>query len=285
MQKFDYLDKKRHGTSSFPVEYYYVDEKHPRYQMAFHWHNEWELLRIRSGSFKLTLDGDGYEIKEGDVVLISAETLHGGEPKDAVYDCLVFDLYGLFSKTESVKPHLRPFYKMDYATDRFFTSADAPVVKLLDIFENEDTSACLELDVISAIMELFGWIIKEGRYQKIPTKSKWSSSIKPCLEYIEAHYSEQISLDALADVAGMNARYFCKVFYSLTHTTPMSYVNFYRIEQATLLLELTEYSVTDIAQKCGFWESSYFTKVFKKFKNTTPKQYRAQVKAKNAYSS
>jgi AraC-like DNA-binding protein len=177
-----------------------------------------------------------------------------------------------------VKPQLRPFYRLDYVPDRFFTKEDAACERLLDIFRDADGSPCLELEAISALTGLFSWIIKEERYQRILPKSKWSSSIKPCLEYIEAHYGDELSLDVLADVAGMNSRYFCKVFYSLTHTTPMNYVNFYRIEQAALLLELSELSVTEIAQKCGFWESSYFTKVFKKYKNTTPKQYRTDKK-------
>ena len=103
MRKFTYLDKKQHGTAEFPVEYYYVDSTHPRYQMAFHWHNEWELLRVIKGELLLTLNDEQYRIKAGEIVLIAGETLHGGEADDCIYECLVFDLYGLFNKIEAVR--------------------------------------------------------------------------------------------------------------------------------------------------------------------------------------
>ncbi len=281
MQRFDFLDKKRHGTAKFPVEYYYVDSNHPRYIMAFHWHNEWELLRIVKGELLLTLDDEQYRIKEGDIVLIPGETLHSGEPSDCIYECLVFDIYDLFGKTESVKSHLRPFYRMDLIPERFFTNNDSAPKHVLDIFSKMNTSACLELETLSALAGLFAWLINEKKYRQISDKSRWSSSIKPVLEYIEEHYSEELSLDILADVAGMNARYLCKIFQSLTHMTPINYVNFYRIEQAAVLLDYTDLPITDISQKCGFWESSYFTKVFKKFKNITPKLYRRLLRAEH----
>ncbi len=275
MQKFNFLDKKQHGTTEFPVEYYYVDSRHPRYHMATHWHGEWELLRVLEGSFLLTLDNEQYSLKAGDILLIASETLHGGEPTDCVYECLVFDLYGLFKKNDAVKPQLRPFYHGDLLPDRLFTNADTAPARVLDLFTKGNVSPCIELETFSAISALFAWLIREKRYVAAAGGSQWSSRIKPVLEYIEAHYGENLSLDILAEVAGMNARYFCRVFYSLTHSSPMNYVNFYRIEQAAYLLDSTDLTVTEIAAECGFWESSYFTKVFKKYKRVTPRQYRS----------
>ena len=281
MQKIDYLDKKRHGTAEFPIEYYHVNSTHPRYQMAFHWHNEWELLRMIKGELLLTLDEEQRLIKTGDIVLIPGETLHGGEPMACEYECLVFNLYGLFGKTDAAKPLLRPFYRMDLIPDRFFSNEDEKAAAVLDIFSGGKSSPCLSLEALAAIANLFSWLIKEGRYQSASNNSNWSAKIKPVLEYIEAHYNEELSLDILAEVAGMNARYFCKVFYSLTHTTPMNYVSLYRIEQATFLLDSTDLPITRIATECGFWESSYFTKVFKKYKGTTPKQHRSASKSRD----
>lgn len=281
MQKFDYVDKKQHGTPDFPVEYYHVDRNHLHYHMAFHWHNEWELIRVKKGELLITLNDEQFHMREGDIVLIPGETLHGGEPFGCVYECLVFDLYGLFKKTDVVKPQLRPFYRMDLIPDCFFTNEDRAPAYVLDVLSQAD-SPCLTLEAISAISGLFAWLIREERYQSTTNKNRWSTRIKSVLEYIEVHYGEELSLDILANVAGMNARYFCKVFYSLTHTTPMNYVNFYRIEQASFLLDTTDLSITEIAADCGFWESSYFTKVFKKYKETTPQRYRRALRTERA---
>lgn len=274
MHKFDFLDKKKHGTVDFPMEYYYVDSNHPRYHMVYHWHNEWELLRVVKGSFLLTLDDEKYLIKEGDIVLISCETLHGGEAIDCVYECLVFDFFSLFNKIDIVKSQLRPFYKKEICPDRFYNNSDIVVSKLIDIFSDNAVDSCSSLDVLSAFASFFAWIIKEKRYQNVANKGNYSSRIKSVLEYIEEHYDEELSLELLASIAGMNARYFCKFFYSHTQYTPINYVNFYRIEQASFLLNFTDLPITQIAINCGFWESSYFTKVFKKFKGISPYKYR-----------
>lgn len=282
MQKFVYLDKKQHGTTEFPVEYYYVDSRHPRYHMAFHWHGEWELLRVIKGTLLLTLDEEQYHVNAGDIVLITGETLHGGEPIDCVYECLVFDLYSLFKKTDFVKPHLRPFYRASLIPDRFFTNQNKAPARVIDLFSKGKNSPCFELEALSAIADFFVWLIKEKRYTNATSENRWSYRIKPVLEFIEAHYGENLSLDTLAGIAGMNARYFCRVFFSLTHSTPMNYVNFYRIEQAAYLLDTTDLPITQIANDCGFWESSYFTKVFKKYKNTTPQKYRQALRSQKS---
>ncbi len=278
MRKFRYFDKKQHGTSDFPVEYYYVDGDHPRYNMPFHWHNEWELLRIIKGDFYITLDDKQWHIREGEIVLISGATLHGGEAIDCVYECLVFDLYGLLGKIDALKTQLRPFCNMEIMTEQFFTNKDVAAAKVLDVFARREDSCCLALETLSAVSNLFAWLIKEKRYRKVQNKDWHSSGIKSVLEYIESHYSDELSLDVLAGIAGVNARYFCKIFYLATKTTPMNYVNQYRVERAAFLLETTDLSITQIAADCGFCDSSYFTKVFKKFIGITPKKYQRSLK-------
>ena len=98
--------------------------------------------------------------------------------------------------------------------------------------------------------------------------------IKSVLEYIESNFESPLSLEELSGVIGQNPKYFCRTFKHLTHQSPMDYVNFYRVEQAAFLLSTTKLSITSIAMECGFCESSYFTKVFKKYKGVTPKKYR-----------
>ena len=49
MHYLDYNEKKQHGTPDFPIEYYHVDEHHPRYNMPFHCHKELEIIRILEG--------------------------------------------------------------------------------------------------------------------------------------------------------------------------------------------------------------------------------------------
>ena len=54
MSYSDYQEQKVRGTFDFPVEFHHVDEAHPRYQMPFHWHIDYELLRVVSGHLSLS---------------------------------------------------------------------------------------------------------------------------------------------------------------------------------------------------------------------------------------
>ena len=99
------------------------------------------------------------------------------------------------------------------------------------------------------------------------------------LEFIENHYGENLTLEQLSTVAGMNPKYFCRIFRSITHQSPIDYVNFFRVEQAAYLLDSTALPITAVGLDSGFTESSYFTKVFKKYKGLTPRQYRQSIRA------
>ena len=286
MHAFRHLDQTQHGTLEFPAQYYYVDDRHPRYQMPFHWHKEWELLRIKSGVFHIYLDNEQITANAGDVLLIRGGVLHGGTPSGCVYECFVFDLYGLFRSSEMVKKHLRPFYRQEVFPQSFFVFAPESTISqitndLMSVFSANSSaqSSCYELETIACICRLFARILNNGYYTEAPSDSYADNhridQVKVVLEYIEAHYNTCLSLGELAAVVGMNPKYFCKFFASLTHQTPMDYVNFYRIEHATYLLDSTDLSITVVGCECGFPESSYFTKVFKKYKGITPKEYRS----------
>ena len=282
MHAFTHLDQTKHGTLDFPAQYYYVDVMHPRYQMPFHWHKEWEILRIKSGTFHAFLDNEQITAKAGDVLLIRGGVLHSGSPENCVYECFVFDLYGLFRSCEMVKKHLRPFYRQEIYPQDFFSARDGnEVCRIADTLLNAfaaNNSCCPELDTVSCICRIFAWILNNQYYTKAPANTFADNhridQVKVILEYIESHYSSCLSLGELASVVGMNPKYFCKFFSSLTHQTPMDYVNFYRIEHAAYLLDSTDLPITVIGSECGYSESSYFTKVFKKYKHIAPKEYR-----------
>lgn len=284
MHHFSHLDKKQHGSPAFPVEYYFVDAQHPRYQMPSHWHNEWELLLIREGTFQIHVDEDFFTLHKGDILLFRGGALHGGTPSDCVYECLVFDLYGLFRGMDYVKKDLRPIYRQTILPHLFFAEANQPTIsratrQLMNAFHNGNDH--LELQTISCLTQIFSEILEQKLYvpseKELQTETPHIEQIKTILDYIENNFASELSLSDMAKRINLNANYFCRIFRSLLHQSPMDYVNFYRIEQASYLLESTDLPITEIGLECGFSESSYFTKVFKKYKGVSPRQYRKSI--------
>jgi len=278
-------EPKPHGTPEFPAEYIYVDPSHPRYNMPFHWHKEWELIHVIDGAFTVHADDLVYTAHKGDTLLLRDGMLHGGTPENSTYVCFLFDLHGLFRNLDMVKKHLRPIYRQQVLPEIFFPSAQYPqlhsiVARLLNAYDSyaKHPDSPLELTVISCISQLFAHILETGTYSlgqtEISDNTHKIDLIKSVLEYIELQYASPITLEDLAHVAGMNPRYFCRFFRSLTHQTPMSYVNMYRIEKAAQMLHATRLPVTEICLECGFNDSSNFIKVFRKYMGMTPNQYR-----------
>lgn len=99
-------------------------------------------------------------------------------------------------------------------------------------------------------------------------------NIKRTLTYIHEHLSEPLSLEEVAKVIGMNKCYLCDLFHKEVHTSFSQYVIHQRIRLATRLLKSTQLSIEEIALKCGYQTSAYFSKSFKKTTGFTPSAIR-----------
>ncbi|MBQ7930243.1 MAG: helix-turn-helix transcriptional regulator [Clostridia bacterium] len=100
-------------------------------------------------------------------------------------------------------------------------------------------------------------------------------AIQSVLEYIENHYAEEITLDNLCDAAGgLSEQYLCRLFKSTVGQRPIEFILRKRIDTARAYLDKTDLPISDIAVKCGFHNTSYFYRNFKKFTGTSPLTYR-----------
>ncbi|QAT43398.1 AraC family transcriptional regulator [Aminipila luticellarii] len=102
-----------------------------------------------------------------------------------------------------------------------------------------------------------------------------SQIIVKALQFINKHYKEKITLKDIEQNLHVNASYFSTLFKHEMGVTFTDYLNELKIEHASDLLSTTNLSIIDISLSAGFDDQSYFTKVFKKAKGVTPKQYRS----------
>ena len=92
----------------------------------------------------------------------------------------------------------------------------------------------------------------------------------PAKEYIEQHYRENVSLDALARLSNMSMTNFRREWKRQYAETPLQYRDGIRLYYALEYLESGYYSISEIAEKCGFEDVSYFVRFFKKKMGVTP---------------
>ena len=263
------------------MAFYHVDERHPRYNMPFHWHKEMELIRILEGSITISLDSVFLTAHTGDLILIEEGVIHGGTPEHCVYECAVFDA-GLLSHTDACKRYVRLMTRHQIQLYHYFQADEPRFAPLLAASERLFPAiayphAGSELLTLGALYEFFGRLFEGECYVESPVESvslrRKMDVLKPVLEYIDTHYASPISLADLSRLAGMSPKYFCRFFKAALHRTPMDYLNYYRIEQACRILTTRELPVTEAAYRCGFNDSSYFVKTFRKYMGITPRAY------------
>jgi AraC family transcriptional regulator len=100
--------------------------------------------------------------------------------------------------------------------------------------------------------------------------------IIPALVHIQAHLDQDLSLDALADHAGVSKFHFHELFKTATGETPKSYVERLRLEWAAMQLRIRRVAVVDVALECGYRNHETFTRAFRARFQTSPSEYRKQ---------
>lgn len=136
-------------------------------------------------------------------------------------------------------------------------------LSLLSRGESIDDLCYLLQDVVESFMSaMFNQMDKGNPY------------IRRALAYMAQHYSEPLTLDAVAGEAGLSTSYFSSLFHQVVGVSFREHLCKIRVEESKQLLASTDYSLTDIALAVGFADQSYFCKVFKRIVGMTPGKYR-----------
>jgi AraC-like DNA-binding protein len=133
-----------------------------------------------------------------------------------------------------------------------------------------------ELYTKAYLLTILSIIFENNLLVTCPKKSNFKSRqfrIKKVLTYIDENLSTKLTLDSLAAIINMSRFHFCRFFKKYTSMSPIEYINTRRIDEAEKLLKHRDYSVTEAALEVGFENLSYFTKQFKKYKNSLPSEF------------
>lgn len=280
MHDINQNEDRLRGTYEFPFEFHHIDLHHPRYIMPYHWHVEYEIIRILSGTLIVNLDEKNFVAVEGDVIFIHSGILHSGIPDNCVYQCIVFDINSFLKYNSVCAEYMQKIIHQEIMVYHHFTEKNKDLLSVVNtIFDNIWMQPNgYELSVIGQFYHFFGMVFGNHLYlDNLPKKRrdyKRLLQLKTVVEFIEKNYSSPITLQQLSDSVSMSPKYFCRFFSEMTHQTPMDFLNRQRIEQACYQLSATDDSITEIAYRNGFNDLSYFIRTFKKYKGTTPGKYK-----------
>lgn len=110
-----------------------------------------------------------------------------------------------------------------------------------------------------------------------PSDVRLSFLRKSVEEYIRAHYTHDISVHDLAMEMNYSETYFCKLFKQCFKINFTAYLAEYRMNEAKKMLANPRINIKDVGRSCGYTDSNYFTRVFKRTTGYTPTEYRNYV--------
>lgn len=133
--------------------------------------------------------------------------------------------------------------------------------------------ACTSIPAISKLHEQM--VLDYTRKMLLVKKANiLSKPIVLCMDYIYSHINQRITVEDLAEHAGLSPNYLSRLFKKELNISISDYISEMKIEKAQHLLKYSDSSLVDIANYLAFSSQSHFIQTFKKLTGVTPKKYR-----------
>ena len=268
---------KQHGNEQFPflVSYQKLSE-YESGSFMWHWHPEIEITYVQKGTMCYKVNHMVYHLKEGDIVFNNSGALHSGtmeNQKDCAYIPVTFDsrlIYGFFQSTVNSK-YVDPVIQ-DSMLPAICIDQSEPWHKP---FRDEKKPDFYELDITICLQSMWRLLLEHITYE--PQASRENSleydRIKKILSYIEENYQNKITLNDIAGHIHLCESECTRLFKRHMNTTLFAFLQEYRIERSLEFLQ-DDQPVSAVADKAGFSDPNYYSKVFAKIKGCSPREYR-----------
>lgn len=252
-----------------------------------HTHNFFELIFIVSGNGIHKLNDSSFEYNNGDVFLLTPNDEHAFVVKErTVFGYLKFTEQIFLEKTELVSD-LKWRKQLD-AVILHSSSIPGSIIKneldresifqLFQILKKEfknpsDYGRSILLELFGALLMIISRNISNNN---ITTTFSEKDRVNAILAYIRQNVlnKERIKISEIANEFFMSPNYVSVFIKKHAGISIQQYVIQTKIKMAERLLKQTGLTITEIAQKMSFTDSSHFTKIFKKYNGNTPKVYR-----------
>ena len=277
---------KQHGNEQFPflVSYQKLSE-YESGSFMWHWHPEIEITYVQKGTMCYKVNHMVYHLKEGDIVFIYCGALHSGtmeNQKDCAYIPVTFDsrlIYGFFQSTVNskyvdpvIQDSMLPAICIDQS-EPWHKPFREYLLRIIDLDEKKPDF--YELDITICLQSMWRLLLEHITYE--PQASRENSleydRIKKILSYIEENYQNKITLNDIAGHIHLCESECTRLFKRHMNTTLFAFLQEYRIERSLEFLQ-DDQPVSAVADKAGFSDPNYYSKVFAKIKGCSPREYR-----------
>lgn len=237
---------------------------------------DYQLIYISAGQAHFHFDNEENDtiVTAGNMVLFRPRELqkyeYYGEDKTEVYwvHFTGSDVKNILRKY-GIKDNMRTFFvgtSLDY--ERIYKRMISELQRCQDDYEE-----LLAILMRHLLISIHRELQKERKLSDVYLDNEMDMAA----QYFSDNYSNKINIEEYAQSRGMSISWFIRSFKKYTGTTPMQYIVSARITNAQLLLETTQYSVSEISRIVGYDNPLYFSRLFHKTKGFSPSEYRKKI--------
>ncbi len=278
----------RHGDIGFPMKVYQNDfTKYVASKIQWHWHEEMEFVVVTCGITEFSIGQDTFLLKEGEGIFINANVLHSmrpyGDQPSYMFSIVVSPSVlgtekGFLVTTKYVTPFISNMnlqYELIKPEEEWKANVIQNLHQIYNLYTEEEYG--FEYRIRGLLCEVwFEFVSRQWRFQSEIKKAKDldEERIYNAIEFIRKNYFKRIALEDICKAINVSKSECCRCFQRKLKLSPFEYLLIHRITVAARLLETTNLTVVEIALQTGFSSNSYFCKLFKKYMNLTPLEYR-----------
>ena len=279
---FELKENKPHGTKDDPFSTYHIQNGGQSFQIPVHWHDELEIIYVKSGFLTVNISGENYIGKPGDAFVVSPGNLHfmGSQTGTVDYFTFLFPLKYIAFRTDDmlddklIEPlnsgHLMISPEIKDTVKEQCEQLAGVYAAEIDESESKITGQIKKkIILLQFIHELW----KKGFIVENDTTGR-NTVEKEMVSYIQQNYTGKILLRKFGEQFHLSEKYISRYFKEHFHITLSQYVTYLRLEHAKQMLQETDISVTEVAMQSGYQNISYFIRSFKKTYGVSPLKYR-----------
>ena len=279
---FELKENKPHGTKDDPFSTYHIENRGQSFQIPVHWHDELEIIYVKSGFLTVNISGENYIGKPGDAFVVSPGNLHfmGSQTGTVDYFTFLFPLKYIAFRSD------------DMLDDKLIEPLNSGHLMISPEIKDTVKEQCEQLARVYAaeideseskitgqirkkiiLLQFIHELLKKGFIVENDTTGR-NTVEKEMISYIQQNYTGKILLREFGEQFHLSEKYISRYFKEHFHITLSQYVTYLRLEHAKQMLQETDISVTEVAMQSGYQNISYFIRSFKKTYGVSPLKYR-----------
>ena len=236
---------------------------------TLHGHDFYEIDIITDGKAETLINGKDETAERGAVYFMTPEDFHEYRERKPL-KVLNIQFFG----DDVSSTLLRPL--ADGEKRSFFPDEDAFML-ICDLFSVMQRSAAVggeASQILPRLLESMLTVLGKCTNTTDDAKRHTPPDIQSALVYIQEHFKENPPLSSVASLLSLNERYFCARFKKYTGRTYKEYLRRTKLRFARKLILSTDFSMTDIYERCGYGTQSHFNREFKERYGVSPRELR-----------